>query len=102
MTQSTARKLLTSVNSKDWRDRSICGSGLVDPDVWWDPDHPGKRKAKHICLNHCPVILDCQKNYRPSGGETAGGVCYRQDGEPMKPQPMAARNCLELCEDPGS
>jgi hypothetical protein len=78
---------------RDWRSRALCSQPDSDPELWWDPDRLGQSMARHMCLTHCPVRQQCLTFYVVSGGETAGGITYKQNGQPVKVQPRVAPRC---------
>lgn len=96
MTQLQVRRVSTSGEDWEWETRALCFQPTEDPDLWWSTDQSGKEMARHKCLVHCPVLEKCIIYYAVSGGETAGGISYKQNCLPMKQQPKIARSC-NLC-----
>lgn len=91
------RPLISTLNGEPegWRRNTPCG--FLDPDLWWSTNVTEQGLARHVCLNHCPVLAACQAWYHPSsGGETAGGYTYRFGGKLKKVQPRVASSCT-LC-----
>jgi hypothetical protein len=59
----------------NWRNRGLC---MQSPEPWTSERLSEKVMAKHLCLEHCPVLPQCVEdteryNYR---GVVAGGMIW--------------------------
>lgn len=75
-----------------WQDRAGC--------LGWDPEiffADGTRSlALHACHYHCPVIRECLRWTRASGGTSyavQGGVAWNQAGKPTGMEYRVERRC---------
>jgi hypothetical protein len=80
-----------------WEENAACFHPSVDEDLFFSPVHEERCLARHICWTHCAVRDECYQHYTPGGSQTAGGFTYRQNGKPMKIQPMPPSTC-HLCK----
>jgi len=91
-----------SFRRKGWYERARCAGDDMDKDWWSEPSEAIKILARHICLNHCPVLAECGLQAKPGIGMTEAGVSYTGKGkspQPMSPQPDVSTVKCFLCSD---
>jgi hypothetical protein len=71
-----------------WTTRAACRWRAGRPDFWFSVIPAERREAAHICLNHCPVFVECdaQRRLRPCGQAVHAAVLY--DSDMLSPQPV--------------
>jgi hypothetical protein len=85
----------------NWARHAACQH---QPDLWFaQPFSNAASLARHICLDHCPVLAHCDRDaqaFRPKDGIQAGvawtGQKTDQGGRPMQHQPNTA-DCTPRC-----
>jgi hypothetical protein len=78
----------TASSDTHWTARAACRWRADRPDYWFSPVPAERRTAAHICLNHCPVFVQCdqQRAARPCGQAVHAGVLH--DSDMLSPQPV--------------
>lgn len=68
-----------------WRRRGVCSQPTEDPEMWSTPVARQRRAAMHRCLEHCPVLAECEAFVTPSSGVVVAGVAHgERSGKPLK------------------
>ncbi len=82
----------------DWRARGTCVTTDLDYDPWTADSIKEKRFAQHLCLKHCPVLAECERDTRifPYRSIVAGGVIWSDSAG----IPIRARRQFVQCELP--
>lgn len=52
---------MTQMVERDLDNWERNGSCVADPELWSTPDRNSQLLAKHICLHHCPVLVECMR-----------------------------------------
>jgi hypothetical protein len=72
---------LSIATVSQWPALGTCAQPGMDPDLWHDDKRWGY--ARHICINHCPVLAECNAwaQQHPIGGTVLGGLLWVEGHE---------------------
>jgi hypothetical protein len=78
----------TASSDTHWTTRAACRWRADRPDYWLSANPAERRIAAHICLNHCPVFVQCdtQRRVQPCAQAVQAAVLY--DSDTIDPQPV--------------